>query len=198
MDLRDWRSREDGFEDPPGRVPFVVRFLAKCSNVRVLEIGCYSNLEGDVIFHHIAQNCEWQHLEICKLGLFHVSNLEDLLVVLGRSKECLRQLVLEHVCLRDAEHGWADFLRGLADGGFAALDSMLLKNVLEWDGAPVTVEDQANAPLVEVNALPEGMPGRVRPGDALAERLRVVAEKVVRASWGRAWFLAAVNYPFSR
>jgi hypothetical protein len=180
MNLRDWRSREEGFEDPPGRVPFVVRFLAKCRGVRELEVSCFSGLEGDVVVGYMAEYCEWRELRSVKLGLFRVFDMDDLVKLLGKSRACLKHLVLEHVCLKDGRRDWADFLRALAGGRFA-------------EGHPVARVDDASygSSLVQV-----GGKGDVLPGKAFAGELRELAENVGRMGWGIPWFKAVVGYPF--
>ncbi|KAF2623865.1 hypothetical protein BU25DRAFT_442338 [Macroventuria anomochaeta] len=114
LNLRDWRSPDSGFELERTRAPFVVRFLAKCRNVRSLELSCYSALEED-LFGEMARHCELEKLERCRLDLFRIARAHNLLSFLAPSSTSLVTLELEHVLLADPEVSWADVFACLAD-----------------------------------------------------------------------------------
>lgn len=198
LNLRDWRKREEGFEDPPGRIPFVVRFLAKCTRLRDLRLSCFSGLEGDVLVREMALCCEWRELRALRLGHVRVFDVDDVLALMRKSYGSLETLGLESVWLKDrSERGWAHFLHCVADAAFPALRDVALRCVLDADGCPVgrgddwpiRVEDRGVRVLGVDNGPGEGT-------QRFAEGIREVARELNRAAWGVAYFRAVVRYPF--
>jgi hypothetical protein len=114
FNLRDWRTPDSGFEPLHHRVPFVVRFLAKCTSVKVLELSCYSDLESD-LFGEMARTCHFEKLETCRLELFRLQRASDLLSFLGPSSGSLRELKLHSALLADEEKSWHGLLRDMAE-----------------------------------------------------------------------------------
>ncbi|KAF2011063.1 hypothetical protein BU24DRAFT_330864, partial [Aaosphaeria arxii CBS 175.79] len=109
LNLRDWRSPEEGFDPPVRRTPFVVRFLSCFKNLRSFEFSCYSSLE-DNIFSEMATHCKFPYLERCDLGLIRLVSMDDLFNFLNPAKGHLRSLTLSNMVLRDETVSWSDLL----------------------------------------------------------------------------------------
>ena len=189
LNLRDWRHPEEGFEPLIGKTPFVVRFLAKCKNIRSLELSCYSMLEED-IFAEMAQHCHYPHLEYCKLSLFRILAMDDLLTFLYPAKESLQSLSLNHVVLRDDDAEWPDLMNCLAlelDG----LQWMHLKNLFTRLGARIEFRGAVSGTSIVAGPWSITV---VQP--RLQAKLQDQAEQVVSGNSGPAWYLAPVAYPF--
>ncbi|KAJ8115335.1 hypothetical protein OPT61_g2987 [Boeremia exigua] len=114
LNLRDWRSPDTGFEIEQIRAPFVVRFLAKCRNVRVLELSCYSALEED-LFGALARTCRFNKLQRCRLESFRITHASDLMEFLAPCSDTLEDLQLQHILNTDPETTWAAIFTSLAD-----------------------------------------------------------------------------------
>ncbi|KAJ4991508.1 hypothetical protein SVAN01_02889 [Stagonosporopsis vannaccii] len=114
LNLRDWRSPDSGFEIETNRAPFVVRFMAKCSNVRDLELSCYSELE-DNIFRSLARTCRFTKLERCKLDSLQISHHRDLVEFLTNNSCLLKELHLQHLLLADPGATWDTLFVSLAN-----------------------------------------------------------------------------------
>lgn len=114
LHLRDWREPHSGFELERRRIPFSIRFLAKCSNVRTLELSCHSCFESD-LFGDLARECRFAKLEHVTIELFCIRRAEDLVDLLTPSKGCLRELRLEHVLLDDPGNCWKEALGKFSD-----------------------------------------------------------------------------------
>lgn len=112
--LRDWRSPDSGFELESMRAPFSVRFLAKCRNVRVLDLSCYSELEEDLL-GEVVRAGRFERLECVTLELLRVKSGTDLRAFLEPSERYLRELRLRHVLLDDPGSSWTKVLCAIAD-----------------------------------------------------------------------------------
>ncbi|KAF2743721.1 hypothetical protein M011DRAFT_409825 [Sporormia fimetaria CBS 119925] len=180
LNLRDWRYPEEGFEPPPGKIPFIVRFLAKCKAVEDLELSCYSSLEGDLILRDLAKHCALPHLRSCRLELFRIVSIDDLFTFLAPSRH-LKRLVLRHVVLRDDTATWGDVMRRLATEH--DLDGAELRSLFNRSGARVGIEGSVMGAIV------------VTAPDFKRKMLET-AEMLVGGNWGPIWLLASVAYPF--
>ncbi|KAF2273128.1 uncharacterized protein EI97DRAFT_469871 [Westerdykella ornata] len=181
INLRDWRHPEEGFEPPPGKIPFIVRFLAKCKSVRELELSCFSSLEGDTILHEMAQHCVFSHLQSCQLGLFRIFSIQDLFDFLAPSKATLERLSMSHIVLRDEGVTWGDVMRRLADE--FELNWVTLQNLFTRNGTRVGLAGQKMGEVVLI-------------GPGMKDALAVAADALVGGNWGPVWMLAPVAYPF--
>lgn len=114
LNLRDWRSPDSGFQIEATRAPFVVRFLAKCSNVTELGLSCYSELE-DNLLGSLARTCHFTNLERCKLDSLQISHPNDLMEFLKCISGPLRQLQLQHILLADPDFSWVNLFISLAN-----------------------------------------------------------------------------------
>ncbi|KAH6621782.1 hypothetical protein C7974DRAFT_210866 [Boeremia exigua] len=114
LNLRDWRSPDAGFEIEQTRAPFIVRFLAKCKNVRTLELSCYSALEDD-LFGVVARTCRFIKLEKCNLDSFRITHVNDLIEFLMPCSDSLKQLKLQKIMIANPQATWADVLTTLAE-----------------------------------------------------------------------------------
>ncbi|KAF2732861.1 hypothetical protein EJ04DRAFT_565604 [Polyplosphaeria fusca] len=179
LNLRDWRHPDEGFEMPSKHLSFAVRFLAKCRNVQDLTLSCFSNLEADT-FTQMAENCEFPHLKICNLELFHV-NEATLFDFLALSKSTLRSLSLRHIILRDRTSDWARVMRRLADE--LELESISLEKLFAFSYARIGFGNTINS-LLNLD------------GPQLTENLNHHAAQIIVGNWGPAWHLALVAYPF--
>ena len=134
LNLRDWRAPDLGFELERTRAPFVIRFLAKCSNVGVLELSCYSDFEED-LFGEMARECVFGRVEVLRLETWRICRAGDLLMFLKPMKK-LRQLRLQHILLADAERTWTDLFTSIAESNtcFEALESLEVKRLFTQRG----------------------------------------------------------------
>ncbi|KAF2119434.1 hypothetical protein BDV96DRAFT_567549 [Lophiotrema nucula] len=179
LNLRDWRYLEEGFEQPPERLSFAVRFLSKCTSVRELGLSCFSSLEGD-IFNQLTRNCQFSHLETCTLELFRLS-AADFFHFFMASQRSLRRLSLSHIVLRDDTIIWSDLMRYLADN--FALESLNMRSMFTRPGARIGIDGTVKGAII-------------LEGRELAEQLRYHADHLINGNWGPAWHLASVAYPF--
>jgi hypothetical protein len=189
LNLRDWRHPEEGFEPLIQHVPFVVRFLAKCRNIKSLEISCYSSLDDD-IFSDMANHCAFSHLENCKLNLFRVYAATDLLTFLGRSQSTLRSLSLSHIVLRDDHADWSEVMLRMADK-LNCLERLELHALFTRIGNNVAFPAIARGcyPVPRVRSMTVTIPD-------LQETLKKRALNLGIHEAGPAWHVAAVAYPF--
>ena len=130
LNLRDWRSPDLGFELERTRAPFVVRFLATCDNVRMLDLSCFSNLEED-LFGEMARACHFDKLERCKLAMFRINRASDLFTLFAPSCSCLVDLSLSDILLADEEATWPQLFSNMAVStkSFKVLEMLELKNL---------------------------------------------------------------------
>jgi hypothetical protein len=180
LNLRDWRYPDEGFEMPAGRAPFVVRFLSKFRNIRILELSCYSSLEENILAD-MALHCKFPRMESCKLDLFRIRSVNDLFDFLEPSKSSLRSLCLSHTVLKDEETEWNQVLRRIASD--LTLDKAEFKGLFMRLGARVGFDGSPRGTLLV-------------KGPGLSEQLKKHAKYLVGGNWGPAWHLAAVAYPF--
>ncbi|KAF2654703.1 hypothetical protein K491DRAFT_600295 [Lophiostoma macrostomum CBS 122681] len=180
INLRDWRHPEVGFEPPFGRAPFMIRFLAKCSSLKSLEISCFSSLEVD-LFAEMAKHCRFPSLVSCKLELFRLSRVEDLFEFLGSAQTSLRRLSLSHIVLRDEMVTWSDLMHRIS--GELELEALELLNLFSRMGARVGIDGTMKGAII-------------LEGPQLSEELEYHAEHLVFGNWGPAFHLASVAYPF--
>lgn len=180
LNLRDWRHPEEGFELPEARAPFIVRFLAKCTNIRRFEISCFSSLEED-IFPEMSRHCKFPHMEHCQLELFRLSSADDIFNFLEAAKCSLRSLSLSHIVLRDETATWPDLMRRIASD--LDLETIDLKNLFSRFGARVGIEGTLKGTIS-------------LSGPSLKQRLEYHAEHLIAGNWGPAWHLASSAYPF--
>jgi hypothetical protein len=189
LNLRDWRHPEEGFEPLIQHVPFVVRFLAKCGNIRNLEMSCYSSLEDD-IFSDMANYCAFSHLESCKLNLFRVYAATDLLIFLRHSQSTLRSLSLSHIVLRDDYADWSEVMLRMANE-LDCLELLELHALFTRIGNNIAFPATARGcyPVPRVRSMTLTTPD-------LQETLRKRALNLGIHEAGPAWHVAAVAYPF--
>lgn len=124
LNLRDWRSPDEGFALPAStttsRAPFIVRFLSKATHLRSLDLSCYSWLEPD-LFTDIARLCVFPHLQSLTLSVLRVSSAQALsgflMPAMSKGLKCLR---LRHILLHDRDMEWDDWLAWLASTGTAS------------------------------------------------------------------------------
>lgn len=180
VNLRDWRHPEEGFALEGNKAPLVVRFLAKCKNMKELELSCFSSLEGDLM-SEIAKHCHFPQMESCKVELFRISNINDLFAFLAHAKKTLRNLSLSHIVLRDDTASWADVMRRIATE--LDLESLELLNMFGRMGARVGIDGMFKGSLIVIGA-------------KMKEELERSADNLVSGNWGPAWHLAATSYPF--
>jgi hypothetical protein len=174
LNLRDWRYPDAGFEPPPGRIPFVVRFLSKCSNVQELDLSCFSSFEDDV-FLAMAEHCSFLNMKSCTLKLFQVSAADSLFRFLMSTAPALRALSLSHIFLRDEDVTWAEILRRMAQD--TNLETLELRNLFTRLGARLTgVIVQSNPELKYI--------------------LKDYADSLSYSNWGPSWHSESVAYPF--
>ncbi|KAF2682920.1 hypothetical protein K458DRAFT_305886 [Lentithecium fluviatile CBS 122367] len=179
LNLRDWRYSDEGFEMPAGRAPFVVRFLSKFKNLRILELSCFSLLED--ILPEMAKQCQFPHLEVCTLDLFRIRAVKVLFDFLEPSKNSLRSLRLSHIVLKDEHTEWDQVLRRIASE--FTLEKAEFKSLFMRLGARVGFDGSMQGSLV-----------LEAPG--VKGQLEKHAANLVGGNWGPAWHLAAVAYPF--
>ena len=189
LNLRDWRFPDAGFELDTRRAPFVVRFLAKAKNIKVLNLSCYSSLEEDLL-GEMARHCIFTRLERCKLSLFKVNNAADLTTFLDHSSNSLESLSLHHMVLRDEDSTWPQILRQLAlcSTTLPALEEVELVNLFSRMGSGLMYDEFGEKTRVTVGV--KGTAGKWRVD--LLDRVNGFAE----GSSGPAWHLSAVAYPF--
>lgn len=191
LKFRDWRYPDTGFALESSRAPFVVRFLAKCRNVRVLDLSFYSAFEEDA-FEGLAREGRLERLECVTLELFRVKWGEDLMAFLAPSERCLRELRLRHVLLDNPESTWKEIFVKLADEqtGFEALRilhaerlfterSSGVKRLLFHDGTSSTSTLRVD-------------------GKHWRNELKECGCKYVESEAGRMWESGAISYPFMR
>ncbi|KAF1965129.1 hypothetical protein BU23DRAFT_414385, partial [Bimuria novae-zelandiae CBS 107.79] len=100
INIRDWRSPDDGFEMPTGKASFLVRFLSKLRNLETLDLSCFSSLEENILTE-LAQHCKYPRLVTCRLHLFKVPDTDDLLQFLKPAHGWLKSLTLSQCILRN-------------------------------------------------------------------------------------------------
>jgi hypothetical protein len=188
LNLRDWRYPDTGFELESTRAPFVVRFLMKTHNVKHLSLSCYSSLDDNLV-GELARSCSFNNLVTCRLSHFRLHNALDLSQLLLPSSTTLRGLEISHVVLRDENLDWAGLFCHLAasEDGLQTLERMRLTKLFTRSGSRLCYGDGENTDLVTGA---EGVIGSWR-GELLA-RINQLRE----GTWGPAWHLAAVQYPF--
>ncbi|KAL1652583.1 hypothetical protein SLS61_004889 [Didymella pomorum] len=120
LKLRDWRMPDEGFQLESGRLPFSVRFLAKCRNVRVLDLSFYSTLEDDA-FGELVRACRFEKLDSVTLELFRVRLVSDLFQFFEPSEGCLEEVSLKSIMLDEhdlnesGQDVWKQIFHGFAD-----------------------------------------------------------------------------------
>lgn len=114
LNLRDWRRPSSAFELETTRAPFVVRFLAKCSNIRVLHLSCYS-VPDNTIFTEMARTCRFKKLEQCKLDSLPILQAADLIEFLTVCSGSLKELELQYIVLADPASAWIELFASLSD-----------------------------------------------------------------------------------
>lgn len=189
LNLRDWRYPDSGFELATHRAPFVIRFLAKARNIKVLDLSCYSSLEDD-LFGEMCRHCTFTRLEACKLSLFRINIAADLTAFLVHSSATLKSLSLNHVVLRDEDTAWPALLRNLGSSPttLPVLEELELVNLFTRMGSRMSFDMMGMEMRVTLGS--GVMVGRWR--EELLSRIDHFAE----GSSGPAWHLAAVAYPF--
>ncbi|KAF2704642.1 hypothetical protein K504DRAFT_506621 [Pleomassaria siparia CBS 279.74] len=179
LNLRDWRHPEEGFEPLIGKTPFVVRFLAKCRNIRSLELSCYSTLEDDM-FAELATHCVFPRLESCELGLFRIYTIASLLSLVA-STTTLKTLSLTRIVLRSNTEAWPALIHALADNVPSLEYLKLTKN---YEGGGQVIRFEIPHPYLEGKTLLTNSLD-IRGNDAHGE-MRKHAENVVTSSEGPA------------
>ncbi|KAF2475352.1 uncharacterized protein BDR25DRAFT_382300 [Lindgomyces ingoldianus] len=184
LNLRDWRHPDEGFEPPPGKVPFVVRFLSKCRNLRELEFSWYSLLERG-IFVQVARHCRFASLQVCKLELFSIT-AEDVMAFLQPTKKTLRDLTFTNVILRDADSTW-EVLLPLLTAEFD-LEHLSLQDLFTNTGGMVIFRSYEQSAATEV-AITSTAPG-------INAKVLHLTDRLATGNLGPAWSHGSVAYPF--
>lgn len=178
MNIRDWRSPEDGFEMPTGKTSFLVRFLSKLRNLESLDLSCFSSLQENVL-SEMAQHCKYPRLKTCRLYLFKVPEAEDLLRFLEPAHGWLKSLTISHCILRNGE--WSQVLADFASE--LRLERIEISDLFTRTGARVGFDQTMRRTLVFHEP-------------HLKDQLLLQSERLIDGNWGPAWHLAAVAYPF--
>ena len=192
LNLRDWRSLDLGFELERTRAPFVVRFLAACVNVRVLELSCFSNLEED-LFGEMARACHFNKLEMCKLAMFRINRASDLFTLFAPSHGCLVDLSLSNILLADEETTWPQLFGNMAvsTNCFKVLETLELNNLF------MQLNENIGRLLFKGELLESTSTHLVSRdwADWRDDIKNGKCRSVVRSS-GHAWMIGATVYPF--
>lgn len=178
MNIRDWRSPDDGLEMPTGKASFLVRFLAKLRNLESLDLSCFSSLEESLL-SDMARYCKYPRLRKCRLHLFRVPDTDDLLRLLKPAHGWLKSLTLCHCIIRDGE--WSQAMTDIASE--LRLEYLELSDLFTRLGARVGFDGTMRRTLV------------VQDPD-LKSQLMYQSGRLISGNWGPAWHLAAVAYPF--
>ncbi|KAF2871621.1 hypothetical protein BDV95DRAFT_572425 [Massariosphaeria phaeospora] len=181
LDLRDWRTPDEGFEPPIGRAPFIVRFLSKCTALHALRLSAYSNFEPE-LFAEIAKHCSYPFLESCELELFEIRALCDLFKFLDPAKTRLRTLSLSCIKSHDVRTKWPDVLRRIALD--YTLSNLTLKNNFDMIGCRIGFGDIGYESSITLQS----------PG--LQSALLQYTDQLHLTTFGPPWRNAAVAYPF--
>ncbi|KAL5409158.1 hypothetical protein PMIN03_006089 [Paraphaeosphaeria minitans] len=177
LNIRDWRSPDDGLEMPNGKAPFLVRFLAKLRNLESLDLSCFSSLEENIL-SEMARHCKYPRLRTCRLHLFRVPSAYDLLRFLEPAYEWLSSLKLCHCVMSDGE--WSHAMTDIASE--LRLEYLELSDLFTRLGARVGFDGRMRRTLV------------IRePG---LDRQLMYQSSRLSGNWGPAWHLDAVAYPF--
>lgn len=179
VNLRDWRQQHPGFDLPESKVPFVVQFLARFRNLRVLELSCFSQPKENIL-SAMATHCDFVRMEVCGLSLFEIRLVQDLLDFLRPAKDSLRCLSLSNIRLKDENVGWNEVLRCMAAD--LALDKIDIRNAYTILGPRIGFGRKTQRRLL-------------LEGATLKEELMASAESLVYGERGSLW-PAAVAYPF--
>lgn len=193
LKLRDWRSPDSGFELARLRAPLSVRFLAKCVNVRVLDLSFYSCFEDDA-FGELVRAAKFERLECVALELFRVKYGQDLLDFVKPSQACLKDVKLRHMLLdkrNEEEQGWNNVFLDLAQGqGFPQLQVFHAERLFLETPIGVTrvlfVDGETVTSVLRVK------------GEHWRDELKERAGSVVESAAGRTWESGAIAYPFVR
>lgn len=176
LNLREWKYPEDGFElSSTAKTSFVVRFLAKCGQVRVLGLSGHSSFE-EHLFAEIAKHCKFTNLQACSLELFSISSVTDLSGFLTPAKDTLQNLALRRSVLRDEQATWADVMRRLAL--YFDLQSLAITDVFTRLGARMVIDETVKSSII-------------LEAPDLAEKLEHHAERLVRGNRGSRWHVAS-------
>jgi hypothetical protein len=188
LNLRDWRYPDTGFELESTRAPFVVRFLMKAHNVKYLSLNCYSSLDDNLV-GELARHCTFANLVTCELSHFRLYDALDLVQLLRPSSATLKGLEISHVVLRDEGLDWASLLCHLAasDDALQTLEWMKLVKLFTRSGSRLCFGDNEKSELVT------GVKGLV---GSWRDELLAHTNQLREATWGPAWHVAAVAYPF--
>ncbi|KAJ4299438.1 Protein-lysine N-methyltransferase efm4 [Kalmusia sp. IMI 367209] len=178
LNIRDWRSPDDGFEMPGGKAPFLVRFLSKLRNLKSLDLSCFSSLEENIL-SEMAQHCKYPRLETCRLHLFKIREVDDLLRFLEPAHGSLKSLALNHCVLRSAD--WSQIMVRIASD--LRVEHLELNDLFTRLGARVGFDGTMRRTLV------------LEEPDFKNELTRQ-SDRIITGNWGPAWHLAAVAYPF--
>lgn len=178
MNIRDWRSPDDGFEMPLGKASFLVRFLSKLRNLETLDLSCFSSLEENIL-SEMAQHCKYPRLKTCRLHLFRIPDADDLLRFLEPAHGWLKSLTLSQCVLRNGE--WGQVLIDIASE--LRLDHIELSDLFTRSGARVGFDHTMRRTMVF-------------EGPHIRESLLSQSERLIDGNWGPAWHLSAVAYPF--
>jgi hypothetical protein len=195
--LRDWRTPDEVFTLESGRAPFSVRFLAKCRNVRVLNLSFYSTLE-DGAFGELIRACRFEKLESVMLELFRIRQANDLVQFFEPSKGCLKEVSLKHVMLEEyhmKESGddvWKRFFDEFAD------EKRVLENLRVFHAERLFYECRNGARRVFFKREGVKTVQLHVGGKNWRAELREYAEKCMVSAGGRMWGSGAIAYPFAR
>lgn len=178
MNIRDWRSPDDGLEMPSGKASFLVRFLAKLKNLESLDLSCFSSLEGDLLTE-MAHHCRYPRLRTCRLHLFRIPSQSDLLRFLEPARPTLGSLSLSHCVLKEGE--WGDAMVYVVSE--LRLNYFELSDLFTRSGARLGFDETMRRTLVV-------------KGPNVTNQLIYHSGRLISGNWGPAWHLAAVAYPF--
>lgn len=178
LNIRDWRSPDDGFELPNGKASFLIRFLSKMRNLRTLDLSCYNTSDENMLLG-MAQHCIYPRLETCRLHLFTIHELEDLLQFLEPTQASLNSLTLSHCISRSAD--WAQIMVRLAKD--VRIQQLELRDLFTRSGARVGFDCTMRRTL------------NLR-APHLKKELVEQSDRIITGNWGPAWHQAAVAYPF--
>lgn len=192
LNLRDWRLPDSGFEVERTRAPFVVRFLAKCRSVKVLELSCYSALEEDLL-GVLARTCRFERLERCTLGFFRLCGASDLVDFLSPSSSSLRELRLQHFLNAAPSATWADVLSSLSSttSCLSNLDSLSLNHLF-------TQHDAGSSRYVAFVSQTPAAISLLLQGEHWRTELDYHADHYEERDAARIWEAGAMMYPFTR